>query len=578
MTPPVSPSRRPSSVGSGRRRARRQRATGALVVVLVGLAACARIPTSGAVQEGVDEVAEPDEVVVLAEAPQQDSPPERIVADFLLASAAGLSGELDFTVARQYLAADAQTEWNPLGGVLVVDGYRTPERTSDTQVTIEAAVHARVDDDGRYAEASSDARETVTFDMVQDSRGQWRIASAPDGLVLSPRQFSDRFRAANLYFLTPDARQLTPEVRYYPAFNLPTSVVTGVLAGPSPWLRDAVRTAVPAGVQLTPASVPVDASGNADVTLGPAGIVQAADRDLLVAQIEATLRQLPQIRSVVVRAGTAGVPLEGTADLTTAGDAELAGGPEMIVGDELVGLVDGALQPVPEVGSLADLDARSPARSEDGSLRVMLSGPDRLVLAPSPDEPAATLLEEPRLVAPSVDRYGWVWTASDSQVYAVDRDGLSVPVAAPWLVDRDVEAVRVSRDGTRIAIVSSGPDGDAIDVAGIARDDVNGPQQLSEPAPRVGAKLTEADSVVWIDDAKLAVLARGTGTARVWVIPVGGESTTLPEPPGAVALAGGRAERSLLVVTEDGGLLRYDDPTWVPVAGVAGVRDPSYPG
>lgn len=566
--------------------ARTQRAAAYAVAAALTLVGCAQIPTSGPVRAGDGQVPEPDNVVVLAEGPQTDSTPERIVGDFLLAGAAGLSGGLDFDVARQYLYGDALADWDPRGGVLVASGTRI-DVPADSQVTMEASVRAKVDADGRYFEAAPDARETATFDLVQDTRGQWRIASLPDGLVLSPRQFSDHYRAARLFFLVPDEAQLVPEVRYYPASNLPTSVVRGLLAGPSPWLRDAVRTAVPVGVELTPAAVLVDANGVAEVDLGPPGLVQSAARDLLVAQVTATLRELPQVRSVVVRAGVSGVQIEGEAELTTAGDAELAGGPEMLlervvdgVGtSELVALVGGRLVPVAGVGPLTGLDARSPARSEDGSLRVLLDGANRLVLAPTADAEAVTLLHAPGLAEPSVDRHGWVWTASASQVLAVDAAGTSVQVTAPWLVDRDVLSVRVSRDGTRIAVVSEGEDGGTtVDVAGVVRDEVGGPLQLSEQAPRAGAAVTEAEAAVWIDDTRLAVLAGGPGTATVWIVPVGGPSLALPEVAGAVSLAGGRLEASLLVATEDGALLRFDDPTWVTVPGVAGVRTPSYPG
>ncbi len=556
----------------------------ALVVpaLVLALAGCATFPVSGAVQEGDPEVGEPESVVVLAEGPEPGAAPDRIVDGFLLAAVAGLSRELHFDVAREFLAPDAAADWDPLGEVLVVSGTKV-ERAAPTRVTIEASVVGKVDADGRYTEASPDARETVTFDMVQDSRGQWRIASAPAGLILTVRQFADQYRAERLYFLSPDGTLLVPETRYYPAFNLPTSVVKGLLGGPSPWLRDAVRTAVPGGATLAPASVTVDDRGRAEVDLGPVGAVLAADRPRMLAQIDATLRQLPQVQEVVVRAGQGGTQLEGTAKLSTASAAEV-GAPEMIRLEpfrdvpQLATLTDGRLTAVPGVGSLDGLDARSPARSEDGSLRVLLAGPDTLVMAPTPDAAPVPLFTGPALVAPSVDRRGWVWTATGSSVVTVDNAGTPVAMAPSWLVDRQVKAMRVSRDGTRLAVISAGTDGVvAVDVAGIARDETGTPQQLSDPT-RVGASLTAADDVVWIDDTTLAVLGKVAGSARVQKVPVGGPSEALPDVAGAVSLAGARLDRSLLVATEDGELLRYDGRTWAQVPRVTAVRDPSYPG
>lgn len=557
----------------------------AALAALATLAACARIPTSGTVEAGNDdEVPQQGPVVVLAAGPQPDSQPKQIVGDFLTAGAAGLSNGLDFKVARQYLYGDAVAKWDPTGGVLIVSDTKV-DQPADTQVTVEAAVVGKVDADGTYAEVPQAARETVTFDLVQDTAGQWRIQGAPDGLILTQRQFQAQFRQVSLYFLTPDEAYLVPDSRWYPEVNLATSVVKGLLAGPSPWLRDAVKTEVPQGVALTPESVTVDPDGQAEVDLGPAPAVQAANRDLLVAQIEATLEQVTQVRSVVVRAGADGPQLQGNATLTKAGDRELPGGPEMIVsdeadGDRLMTLTDGRLTPVDGVGALTGLDARSPARSEDGSLRVLLSGTSVVALAPTAGQQATPLWQGPDAAAPSVDRFGWVWTASASTVFVLDgKGGKPLQLHPQWLADRQVKAVRVSRDGTRVAVVSTGQDGVvSVDVAGIARDTSGGPQQLSDPAQRVGAALTAADQVVWIDDATLAVLGRDAGSATVWEVPVGGPSTPLPNVAGAVSLAGGRTERSLLVATDTGELWRYNGPTWTPVTGIAGVRDPSYPG
>lgn len=560
------------------------RVAGLLAVAAVALGACARIPTSGPVQQGGGgQVAEPNPAVVLAVGPQPGSQPEQIVEDYLTAGAAGVSNGLDFTVARKYLYGDAAANWNPLGGVLVVDGF-TPSQPSDTQVTIEASVVAKVDTDGVYSETARGAPETVTFGMVQDTSGQWRIKDVPDGLILTSRQFQDQFRRVSLFFLTPDAQYLVPDPRWYPAVNLATSVVKGLLGGPAPLLRDAVKTAVPQGVVLTPEAVTVK-DGQAEVVLGPSAAVQAADHDLLVAQIQETLvQQVAQVRTVVVQAGADGPQLQGNKQLVTIGQSPApAGGAEMIAADangEHLAALGTPPAPVAGVSPLTGLDARSPARSENGAVRVFLRGPNELATVPTNGQVPQTLLQQPNLAAPSVDRFGWVWTAAGDTVYAVDGRDPVVSLTPKWLADRTVTAVRASRDGTRVAIVSTARDGTgvSIDVAGIARDERGGPQQLSDQTQRVGAALTVAGSVVWYDDDRLAVLARGAGSATVWEVPLGGPSKALPDVAGGVSLAGWRTERSLLVATGDGRLLIFSGPTWTPVDGVVGVRDPSYPG
>ena len=112
---------------------------------------------------------------------------------------------------------------------------------------------------GVYAEAPPDGRESVTFGMVKNDADEWRIAEPPPGLILQEEDFTRLYRPASLYFLSPDQRFLVPEERWYPTKNLSTSIVLGLLAGPSAWLQDAVVTAVPDGVELSPEAVPVDA-------------------------------------------------------------------------------------------------------------------------------------------------------------------------------------------------------------------------------------------------------------------------------------------------------------------------------
>jgi hypothetical protein len=538
-------------------------------VLVAALGACSAIPTSGPVVEGDVDVPEPESVVVLAEGPIDDAEPTTIVSGFLFAGSAGLTG--DFGVAREFLAGDAVGTWDPLGGVVVASSYQV-ERTGDTEVTVDVAVTAKVDTDGRYTEAPPDARESIVFEMVQDSRGQWRIAQAPDGLIVTPATFAARFAAAPLYFWTTDQTMLVPELRFYPSRNVATSAVKGLLAGPSDWLADSVSTAVPDGVQLKPESVVVT-SGTAEVDLEPAAAVQGADREHLVTQLETTLLGLRGITQVVVRAGADGPRLEGGAEVAPSVTAQA----EVVVDDAVAALAEGGLAPVEALGSLAGLDARGLARDDAGTIRVALSGPDRLVTVPTADDDATTLLTAPALAAPSVDRFDGVWTASGGHVMVAQPDGTTLDLAPGWLTGRTVTALRVAHDGARIAVVSTGTDGTTIDLAGVVRDEAGAPQRLSEPI-RAGASVTTAEAVVWADDLTVAMLGRSAGSASMRLVPVGGQSTALPDVADAVALAAGRGVRTLLVATEEGELLRYDGQTWGTVPGVSGVRDPSYPG
>ncbi|MFS0706233.1 LpqB family beta-propeller domain-containing protein [Cellulomonas sp. 179-A 9B4 NHS] len=535
------------------------------------LAGCVALPTSGPVTAGDGEVREQEGIVVLAQGPQADAGPAEIVEGFLLAGAAEVTG--DFAVAREYLAGDARAEWDPTAGATVARSVEF-EATGEAQVTVELDVVGKLDAGGVFAETPRESRESARFELVQDGDGDWRITHAPDGVVITPANLDQQYRSARLWFLAPGADVLVPEVRWFPQRdrNLPTAVVKALLAGPSPWLRDSVQTAVPAGVELKPEAVLVS-DGVAEVSLQPAGAVQDADRGLLLAQLEESLRPLG-IASVRVRAG--GVVLDGGA-----ADVPLVPGGELEVLAQGRVVTPGAAEPAP-VEDVAPVEGAAPAGLARGAgdLRVALADPGTLVTVPRAGEPREVLASGTAFAAPSVDRHGWVWTARSATaapLVAVRPGGAPVDVTGEWLAGRTVQALRVSRDGTRIAVVSSGPDGVILDVAGVVRDEADAPRRLGTPI-RQGARLTPTASVVWVDEVTLAVLAEDEAGTVPHLVPVSGRSTPLPVVAGAVALAAGRGERTLHVVTAEGDLLRYDGRTWVSVPGATGATGAAFPG
>ena len=156
-------------------------------------------------------------------------------------------------------------------------------------------------------------------------------------------------------------------------------------------------------------------------------------------------------------------------------------------------------------------------------------------------------------------------------------DGVEVGVGAAWLEDRAVRSLQVSRDGTRIAVVSVATDGVSVDVTGVVRDDSGTPQRLGDRL-RVGAGLLTATDVVWVDESTLGVLGTsGTMTGpTLHLVTVGGRTRAMPALEDAVAVAAGRGERAVYVVSSTGALYTLRGTSWVVVA--TGVRSPAFPG
>lgn len=555
-----------------------------LVSAMLALAGCAAMPTSGPVSVGVAGDTEQESVEPLGDPPPEDGSPEDIVRGFLGASAAGFSRSSstendDFRNAREYLSGEARTSWTPRERVVVYPTASSPQlRLDGSQVQVTVKVAARIDADGRYDQAGPSAEETLTFGMVQDSDGQWRISALDDGVVLSEPNFEAIYRSSTLYFLSQDGTFLVPETRWFPLRNLATSIVRALMAGPSPWLRDAVRTAIPEGATLQPDAVSVDADGLATVSLAAGGLpTEPDDRSLMQAQLEASLRTA-RVRTVEVSSD--GVAMEPD-EITLDRGQDPGGALEAIQGGEtLVQLTHGEFVPVEGVDSLDGLDLRSPARQPGGELRVALSGSARLVTLPTEAGSSRTLFtSQVALLPPSVDRLGWVWTApaDGDELIAVDDSGDTVRLDADWLADREIRSLRVARDASRIAVVSDGSDGVRVDVASVVRDDSGSPQSLGA-AQRVGATLSDASRVVWVDESSLGVLGlSGSVTSEVYhLVPLAGAAEARGAIADPVDIAGGKGDSVVYLSNTEDQIYSRSGPSWVAVAD--DVRYPSFAG
>src|SRR5699024_1988864 len=153
-----------------------------------------------------------------------------------------------------------------------------------------------------------------------------------------------------------------------------------------------------------------------------------------------------------------------------------------------------------------------------------------------------------------------------------DRDGTLVvadpssetvsTVSAPALEDNHVRRVRISRDGSRIALIQTIGEETAIQVAMVIRDEDGTPTAVSEPVA-VGASVSDATDLTWVDSVTLGVLGRSEGGApSVHTVPLGGPSVALLSVPDASLLTSGRGERELWVATETGEVFNRAGNGW----------------
>lgn len=574
----------------------------ALAAVLV-LGGCASIPVRGPVTVGDVEVQESSELFLQVYGPGEDATPEQVVRGFLSAQAAGVSE--GFETARLFLAEPARQTWDPTTQTVVYAGdlpltpgadpvdpedpatdpsdvpadddaagsgdatsgedgtaessataTPPPDEGADGTVTLVSTVQvsATIDDGGRYTEAAAGATRDVTYSLVTDGAGQWRISVVPDGVVVSQPNFASVYRPTPLYFVTPDRAYLVPDLRWFPRRNTATYATQALLEGPSPWLRDAVVTGVPVGTTLTVGAVSVDTSGSAVVDL-TAGALSASDeqRALLEAQVEATLLRVPGVSAVEVR--VSGNPLSVATPVNPVRDPGPVGLPRAVREGSVVTVDGREITPVTGLAPLTEEPTALAVSPVDASVTVRL-GTQALALLPTDGTGPVPFLQGRDVLAPSVDADGWVWSGSaDAGLRLARYDGTEIALAADWLAEQELAAVRVSRDGARVALISRNAEGVQIDVAGVVRDETGAPRQLTEPIA-VGARLVSATDLAWVDESTLAVLgsaAQDTALA-VHTVSVGGQSEGVAAVEGVASIAAGRGSRSIYVVTGAGEL------------------------
>jgi len=539
----------------------------AAALACLALAACSAIPTSGPVETGVSDVSAPNDFSPILPGPTPGATPSAIVQGFLTAASGGsVSG---FDVAREYLTPTASSGWDPLARVTVFDSrevFLGPGESSDT-FTYKVPVAARVDADGVLVEASPDEQSTLKFSVTTDPDGKSRISSLDNGIVMSAADFARYYRAVKLLFVSKDNRTLVPELRWFPSNDqIATATARELVKGPSPWLADAVNTGFPPGSSLNVDAVVVD-KAVANVTLAAGSAGDAAKRSLAGEQLRLTLTQLPAIHDVVTTVGALPLADDGSAAPQVAAlpdqrAAVIAGGrlgmwdgTDVKVTPAAVGVV-----PAGATGLALSYDTKRVAMVVDGSVVTSTALSDNPALeAPpaNPDAPGgpviptAMLVKGSNLVAPSFDAHGWLWTTetlSDGTITVAGPDGTLVPLAAPQLAGRTIQALAVSRDGARVAVLSRASGVQVLEVMAVVRGDAGVPLSVGATLaldPAVPASV----HVAWLDDVTVAAL--GADSGRISMVEVGGWTTEVMAPAGATCITARNGVPTLLAVGDD---------------------------
>ena len=520
--------------------------------------------------------------------PQPGERPEDIVRDFLRV---GGSYERDHARARAYLTRSGSEGWDDDSRVTVLENPPYLEvQDGGSTVQMRAQQQGRVEADGSYVPGSA---HYPYFFQLEKVDGNWRINNPPPGLLIESGTFEAAFRAYNVYFLDATRTRVVPDVRWFAAARdtLPSVLVTALEDGPSGWLAGAVESdledaTLQSNVEQESDRVKVYLTGLGDSagTLSSGGFAQLVWtlNQLGVGGVEVYIDG----RLVEPPRETPGRFLQQLSDWRGFDpDGLSVSTPGYFIRNGAVWTTEDA--PLAGPAGRPAYGATAVAMSTNGrSLAVLrrASGGGRTLYVGS----AAGL--RPALAGSTLTAPTWASTASEVWTVRNGREVVLVPtrggatrVVAALDKYGPVRALRLSRDGSRVAVVAGPPGRERLQVGVVIRDN-DGSVRIDRLAERDVGEVPVSD-VSWSDALTLVALVRaGQQDSALYTIGIDGLSNSrlvniagLPGPPAAVAAA---PALPLLTIAADT-LCRTPatDESWTPVSRRAGADSaPAYPG
>jgi Lipoprotein LpqB beta-propeller domain/Sporulation and spore germination len=588
-------------------RGRRLRAVGlpALAAVALALAACTAVPDSGPIHAGQQPApGAAQNIRVNPRAPVAGLSPDNIVTGFRFANSDTTEA---LGVAKAYLVDGAS--WQPIGANVVSDSGTTltDVQTGPNTVTVKVVDNqiGQIAADGTYQPSPSGRPLKYDYNLVKDPKenDQWRITNAPANLVLTVAQIQSSYQEAYVYFLRPDEQMLVPVQVFLPVSRdqLAQELLTTLLGGPPAWLKPAVTTALLGGT--APGPTQINGVTTVDLPRG-AATLPAAQRNAMAAQITYTLSNVatPSQNFGELKILTGGQPLINTQALALQTAANWASfDPDglnvnfyysdsshqtrdhlgrLIAGDtgelDITPLLAPAVAPRASAAAANQLIA-GVVQDDDGT-ESLYAGP---LLAPK------KLLSGSNFTTPSWDSLGNLWTVQQQQSSSAPRvriapsgkAALTGSVAVPPILAKSViEELKVSRDGTRIAVLAVSTNVSQVMVGAVAKDGTS----IVNFYP-VAPALTSVTDFVWASSTKLDILDtvpntnEPGNTSQLWTVDVDGWAPSLTQGTvltNAVSIAAA-PRQPLVVATSLNQVEQYSNGQWQFIGNGSA---PHYPG
>ncbi|MCC6494961.1 MAG: hypothetical protein IT193_01740, partial [Propionibacteriaceae bacterium] len=447
------------------------------LAIVLALAGCATVPTSGPVERHTPQAPGVNSGVHVDPLPPANGASQLLVVEGFL-HAMGVY-QPNYNVARQYLTEMASASWDPESGVEVYTESDQPVE-SEQGVALSYVQVGTVDASGIYRPDNTSKR--YIFTLVKDSAGQWRIANPPPGLLVSRYMFTTNYTSVNLHFLSSAGDVLVPDPRFFALGDqAPAAVVRAQLDGPSAWLEPVVERMDTAGITL--GDVSVDIEGLLEVKLGSgADALSAEQRRTLLAELAFTMTGLVPIQSLKVTSGGQAWRSEfGQTEVDPDSFARLS--PENSSALRVLFTIrDDKLQRMRDPARWDDFVAVETAltgseqvavRSDLAEVAAVDQSGTRLQSAPIGSGKARVLRNGAGLLRPDYARNGELWSVADSGLASlrVFRENAGVKVDVGGLPAGRVVAAKLSPDGLRIAVALQHGSRTEVGLAVVVRDD-----------------------------------------------------------------------------------------------------------
>jgi hypothetical protein len=557
-----------------------------LLIVVLLLASCARIPTSGPVGKSAEgSEGNVNAPVFLPAAPQPGATPENII-DYFYRAGTGYEG--DYAVAREYLTQAASVSWKPDQRALVYREAKVVSTGVDNVYNYQLDVSYSVDVDGIATQMPEGTIENIPATLTQVD-GEWRISAIPNGTAIPEETFKVIYGAYPIYFYDPTFTYAVPDVRWFIKNKTVKAMTSALLAGPAPYLRGAVVSAFPSGIKLARESVPV-VSGAAQVDLTAKELTEASTEDRLrmQTQLALTFRSQPDVVNVELHADQDLVRVEDNGSvLPPVRDKNVPVHEIAISGNELVRYENNRVSPLPDMQPVSSLGPRYPAESPVSQTVAFLNESRTVLYSMVPGQPARALTTRSTITHPSFSLQDWVWAAGPGATGGTEvvayrpvgaAEGAPIPTVTltpAWLAGRNVKDLRISREGVRALVISEQNGTTKVQVAGIIRNPDGTPRELTAPITLVASGAP--DQGVWVNDTTVAVMksSAGSNVTPELLSLTSGQPQPLAPWPGLVWLSAGNGPEEIYGQSSEGIFQRLGNG-WSPQ--LKGPIDPSFPG